>query len=62
MRAASVFTRVGIGIGIGAGALMAIVSPNARAIAFVVFFASAALYGRALTHLARDGYLPPPAE
>ncbi|MGH7502687.1 MAG: hypothetical protein ACREL7_13145 [Longimicrobiales bacterium] len=43
-------------------ALMAIATPGARTLAFFVFFAACALYGRALTHFARDDYLPLPGE
>lgn len=62
VRAAGAFSRVGITIGILAGILLAIAAPGSRFPAFVLMFGACALYGRGLTHLARDGYLPMPDE
>lgn len=62
VRAAGAFARVGITIGILAGILLAIVSPGSRILAFVLMFGACVLYGRGLTHLAREGYLPMPEE
>lgn len=62
IRAAGSFARVGLAIGIVAGILMAIAAPAARVAGFVLVFAACALYGRGLTHLAREGYLPMPDE
>jgi len=62
IRAAGSFARVGLIMGVAAGLLMAIAAPGARVLAFVLTFAACALYGRGLTHLAREGYLPMPDE
>lgn len=62
VRAAAAFARVGITIGILSGILLAIVAPGSRMLAFVLMFGACTLYGRGLTHLAREGYLPMPEE
>ena len=62
VRAAGAFARVGLTIGVAAGLLLAVVSPGARIMAFFLMLLASALYGRGLTHLAREGYLPMPDE
>jgi hypothetical protein len=60
--AAGAFARVGLTIGLAAGLLLAVASPGARIMAFVLMVIASTLYGRGLTHLAREGYLPMPEE
>jgi hypothetical protein len=62
IQAASAFTYAGMLVGIGAGLLVG-VATNARfVVALVAFVLVSTAYGRALTKLARSGYLPAPED
>lgn len=61
IQAASAFTYAGVLVGAGAGLLVGWAAPGGRFwLACGLFIVVSTLYGRALTLLARAGYVPPP--